>query len=252
MFIEIKGLHASYGATPILHDINVSLEEGRCTGIIGPNGSGKSTLLKCLYRVVKPTTGDIIIDGKNLASISYRDSAKKTSVLMQHHSDALEITALDVVLMARNPYKGVFEAECDEDYVIAKTAMEETGVASFQDFYFSELSGGEQQRVMLARAIAQQTPCLILDEPTNHLDITYQIQIMNLIVNRKLTIVAAIHDLNIASMYCDDIIAMKDGHIIEKGPTKTVLTTQLIETLYGVKASIVDYNGRSIIVYERG
>ena len=130
--------------------------------------------------------------------------------------------------------------------------MEETGVASFQDFYFSELSGGEQQRVMLARAIAQQTPCLILDEPTNHLDITYQIQIMNLIVNRKLTIVAAIHDLNIASMYCDDIIAMKDGHIIEKGPTKTVLTTQLIETLYGVKASIVDYNGRSITVYERG
>ena len=245
MFIEVKGLHASYGDTPILHDVNVSLGEGRCTGIIGPNGSGKSTLLKCLYRVVRPTKGDIIIAGKNLSSMSYRDSAKRTSVLMQHHSDALEITALDVVLMARNPYKGVFEAECDEDYVIAKTAMEETGVASFQDFYFSELSGGEQQRVMLARAIAQQTPCLILDEPTNHLDITYQLQIMNLIV-------AAIHDLNIASMYCDDIIAMKDGHIIAKGPTKTVLTPQLIENLYGVKASIVDHNGRSIIVYERG
>lgn len=252
MLIEVKGLHASYGDTPILHDINVSIEAGRCTGIIGPNGSGKSTLLKCLYRVVKPTKGDIIMTGDNLASMSYRDSAKKISVLMQHHSDALEITALDVVLMARNPYKGVFEAECDEDYVIAKTAMEETGVVCFQDMYFSELSGGEQQRVMLARAIAQQTPCLVLDEPTNHLDITYQLQIMNLIVNRKLTVIAAIHDLNIASMYCDDIIAMKNGCVVAKGPTKTVLTPQLIQELYGVKASIIDHNGRSVIVYERG
>lgn len=252
MLIEVKGLHASYGDTPILHDVNVSIEARRCTGIIGPNGSGKSTLLKCLYRVVKPTKGDIIIAGDNLDSMSYRDSAKKTSVLMQHHSDALEITALDVVLMARNPYKGVFEAECDEDYVIAKTAMEETGVVSFQDMYFSELSGGEQQRVMLARAIAQQTPCLVLDEPTNHLDITYQLQIMNLIVNRKLTVIAAIHDLNIASMYCDDIIAMKNGRVVAKGPTKTVLTPQLIQELYGVEASIIDHNGRSVIVYERG
>ena len=210
MFIEVKGLHASYGDTPILHDINVSLVEGRCTGIIGPNGSGKSTLLKCLYRVVRPTKGDIIIAGKNLTSMSYRDSAKKTSVLMQHHSDALEITALDVVLMARNPYKGVFEAECDEDYAIAKTAMEETGVASFQDFYFSELSGGEQQRVMLARAIAQQTPCLILDEPTNHLDIYAKDELARALREFKGTIVLVSHEPEFYEGWVTDIWNIED------------------------------------------
>ena len=216
MFIEVKGLHASYGDTPILHDINVSLVEGRCTGIIGPNGSGKSTLLKCLYRVVRPTKGDIIIAGKNLVSMSYRDSAKKTSVLMQHHSDALEITALDVVLMARNPYKGVFEAECDEDYAIAKTAMEETGVASFQDFYFSELSGGEQQRVAIARAVAKNPKILLCDEPTGALDYQTGKQVLKILqdMSRKkgATVIIVTHNASLAPI-ADRVIQMHDAQV---------------------------------------
>jgi iron(III) dicitrate ABC transporter, ATP-binding protein FecE len=157
------------------------------------------------------------------------------------------------VLMGRTPYKGITEGDSAEDVEIARRAMRETGVLSMERDSFARLSGGEQQRVMLARALTQETPCLILDEPTNHLDITYQLQIMDLIAARRLTVVAAVHDLNIAAMYCDRIVALQEGRIIAEGTPDEVLTPALIERLYRVRASVfARADGRPAVVYERG
>lgn len=253
MNICIRNLSARYDKKQVLNHINVSFPSQCLTGLIGPNGSGKSTLLKCIYRVLKPYEGDISLGEKSLSEMSYRESAKNTAVLAQHHGAGFDFTVEEVVLMGRTPYKGVLEGNNQEDKDIAYEAMKETGVEKMSHVSFSALSGGEQQRVMLARALAQQTPCLILDEPTNHLDITYQLQIMDLISTRHMTVVAAIHDLNIAAMYCDRVVAIQNGQLIAEGTPEEVLTPQRIYDLYHVKANVYQRkDGRPAILFERG
>lgn len=253
MKIEIAGVSAQYGTKPVLKDVSVTFAAGQVTGLIGPNGSGKSTLLKCIYRILKPSGGRILLGERELSTLSHRESARETAVLAQHHSAAFDFSVRDVVLMGRTPYKGITEGDSAEDVEIARRAMRETGVLSMERDSFARLSGGEQQRVMLARALTQETPCLILDEPTNHLDITYQLQIMDLIAARRLTVIAAVHDLNIAAMYCDRIVALQEGRIIAEGTPDEVLTPALIERLYRVRASVfARADGRPAVVYERG
>lgn len=253
MNIRIEGLSAGYGKRKVLDHMSVSFETNRMTGLIGPNGSGKSTLLKCIYRVIRPLGGTISIGVADLKTLSYRESAARTAVLAQHHTTGFDFTVRDVVLLGRTPYKGITEGDNETDRAIAERAMKETGVEKLADVSYSCLSGGEQQRVMLARALTQETPCLILDEPTNHLDITYQLQIMDLVSARGLTVVAAIHDLNIAAMYCDWIVALKDGQIAAEGTPEEVLTAERIWALYGVRASVWRRcDGRPAIVFERG
>lgn len=253
MNICIKNLSARYDKKQVLKHINVSFRSHCFTGLIGPNGSGKSTLLKCIYRVLKPSEGEIIVGDKKISDMSYKESAQRTAVLAQHHASGFDFTVEEVVLMGRTPYKRITEGDNREDLQIAHKAMAETGVEKMGKLSFSNLSGGEQQRVMLARALTQQTPCLILDEPTNHLDITYQLQIMDLISSRRMTVVAAIHDLNIAAMYCDRIVAIQDGNIIAEGTPQEVLTTDLIQSLYRVRAKVFPRDdGRPAIIFERG
>ena len=253
MNICIRNLSARYDKKQVLNHINVSFPSQCLTGLIGPNGSGKSTLLKCIYRVLKPYEGDISLGEKSLSAMSYRESARNTAVLAQHHGSGFDFTVEEVVLMGRTPYKGILEGNNQEDKNIAYEAMKETGVEKMSHVSFSALSGGEQQRVMLARALAQQTPCLILDEPTNHLDITYQLQIMDLISTRHMTVVAAIHDLNIAAMYCDRVVAIQNGQLIAEGTPEEVLTPQRIYELYHVKANVYQRkDGRPAILFERG
>ena len=183
----------------------------------------------------------------------YRESAKRVAVLAQHHAAGFDFDVEEVVLMGRTPYKGITEGNNREDRGIAHLAMQETGVETLAEQSFSFLSGGEQQRVMLARALTQETPCLILDEPTNHLDITYQLQIMDLVSSRHLTVLAAIHDLNIAAMYCDKIAAMKHGELIAFGRPEEVLTEERIWELYHVKAEVfLRKDGRPAVIFERG
>ena len=243
MKIQIADLSAQYGEKRVLDGVTVTFPAHRLTGLIGPNGSGKSTLLKCIYRVLKPSGGCIRLG----------ESAKETAVLAQHHGHGFDFSVRDVVLMGRTPYKGITEGDNAEDIAIARRSMDETGVLSMERDSFSWLSGGEQQRVMLARALTQETPCLILDEPTNHLDITYQLQIMDLISARGLTVVAAIHDLNIAAMYCDRIVALQRGKIIAEGTPAEVLTPELIGDLYRIRAAVsLRTDGRPAVLYERG
>lgn len=252
MDVKLQNLSVQYNRRMILKNLSITFLNGEITGIIGPNGSGKSTLLKCIYRVIHPFRGKVLIEGNDISHMSYRETAQKTAVLMQQHEANLELTVRDIVLMGRTPYKGITENDNREDCRIADSAMKETGVYSYKEIQFSCLSGGEQQRVLLARALAQQTPCLILDEPTNHLDITYQLKIMDYVCTSGKTVIAAIHDLNIAAMYCDRIIALKNGAIQADGTPKEVLIPQYIQQLYGINAEVFyRKNGRPAVIYER-
>lgn len=252
MNISLNHVSAGYGKRQVLKDVSISFESGKLTGLIGPNGCGKSTLLKCVYRILSPWAGDIHIGGQSISAMSYKDSAKCTAVLAQHHGAGFDFSVEEVVLLGRTPYKGITEGNSREDWEIARRAMEKTGVLPMAERRFSMLSGGEQQRAMLSRALTQETPCLILDEPTNHLDITYQLQIMDLVSSQHLTVVAAIHDLNIAAMYCDTLVAMKDGEILGVGTPAEILTAERIWELYHVKAEILPRrDGRVAVIFER-
>lgn len=238
MEICTHDLHAMLAGTEILHGINFTAGDRSLVGVIGPNGSGKSTLLKCIYRVLKPSEGAVFVDGQPLSECRVRDSAKKIAVLAQHNFYNFEFTVQDVVLMGRAPHKRALERDSAADFKIVYEAMERVGVAPLRDRLFSTLSGGEQQRVLLARALAQQTPCLILDEPTNHLDIKYQLELLDLVRSLDRTVVAAIHDLNIAAMYCDTIFVMQSGRIVAAGAPRDVLTRSLIRSVYEVDADV--------------
>lgn len=238
MEIRTDTLHAMLGGTEILHGIDFTAGDRSLVGVIGPNGSGKSTLLKCIYRVLKPSEGAVFVDGQPLSEYRVRDSAKKIAVLAQHNFYNFEFTVQDVVLMGRAPHKRALERDSAADFKIVHEAMERVGVAPLRDRLFSTLSGGEQQRVLLARALAQQTPCLILDEPTNHLDIKYQLELLDLVRSLDRTVIAAIHDLNIAAMYCDTIFVMQSGRIVAAGAPRDVLTRSLIRSVYEVDADV--------------
>ena len=238
MEIRTDDLHAMLGGTEILHGIDFTAGDRSLVGVIGPNGSGKSTLLKCIYRVLKPSEGAVVVDGQPRSEYRVRDSAKKIAVLAQHNFYNFEFTVQDVVLMGRAPHKRALERDSAADFKIVHEAMERVGVAPLRDRLFSTLSGGEQQRVLLARALAQQTPCLILDEPTNHLDIKYQLELLDLVRSLDRTVIAAIHDLNIAAMYCDTIFVMQSGRIVAAGAPRDVLTRSLIRSVYEVDADV--------------
>lgn len=239
------------GGKEILKGIHLDLKNKEFLGIIGPNGSGKSTFLKCVYRVQKPSAGTISFDGKKLDELSYRESALKLAVVAQHNYYSFDFSVLDVVLMGRSPHKKMMERDNREDYAIARTALETVGLAGFEKRNFSTLSGGEQQRVILARALTQQTECLVLDEPTNHLDIKYQLEIMDIVKSLNLTVMAAVHDLNIAAMYCDRLIAIRKGEVVGIGTPRELLTEKFIHDLYEVDCEIHydDRVNRMNIVY---
>lgn len=170
MRITTEQLKAVLGSNEILKGIDFQAQDNEFVGIIGPNGSGKSTLLRCLYRVLEPTQGAVYLDGKALSSYRYQESAKRISVVAQHNYYNFDFTVREVVMMGRAPHKKALDRDNADDYRIVRESLRKVGMQDFEDRSFSTLSGGEQQRIILARALAQQTPCLILDEPTNHLD----------------------------------------------------------------------------------
>ncbi len=239
MDLDISSLSFNFGSKNILADIDLSIKDNGIVGIIGPNGSGKSTLLKCIYRVLKPKTGTIFIDGKNINDYQFKETAKKMAVVAQHNDTHFDFNVLEMVLIGRSPHKKFMERDSAEDIELAYKALEQVNMKDFADRNFSSLSGGEKQRIILARALVQNTDCLILDEPTNHLDIKHQLHFMSLAKDLKITVISAIHDLNIAAMYCDKIYALKEGQIIASGSVNEVITEEVIKTLYDVEAKII-------------
>ncbi|MGP1457591.1 ABC transporter ATP-binding protein [Veillonella parvula] len=250
MNIQTDNIQVSFGPKTILYDISLDIRNKEFVGIIGPNGSGKSTFLKCLYRVLQPNHGKIFFDGTEMSSLSHRDTALKMAVVAQHSTVNFDFSVLEMVLMGRSPYKGLLDRDQIDDYEIARHALAQVGLSDFESRNFNTLSGGEQQRVILARALAQRTECLVLDEPTNHLDIKYQLELMTIVKRLDATVVSAIHDLNLAAIYCDRLIALKDGSVVCTGTPHEVLTEETIRHIYGVSATVQTLpNGRLNIIY---
>ena len=234
MMIKTEGVKFNIGKVDILKGIDIDVKNREFVGIIGPNGSGKSTFLKCIYRTLKPSSGIIKLDEVNLSKLSIKESSKKMAVVSQHNYCDFDFSVGDIVLMGRSPHKKMMERDSQRDYEIMNEALANVSMLHYKDRNFNTLSGGEQQRVILARALAQETNCLILDEPTNHLDIKYQLQLMNIVKKLDIEVIAAIHDLNIAAMYCDKIYVLKEGKIVAYGTPKEVFTKELIKEVYEV------------------
>ncbi|OON94258.1 MAG: ABC transporter [Candidatus Epulonipiscioides saccharophilum] len=250
MEISTQNLRLEIDSKTIIENINIRANNKKFIGIIGPNGSGKSTLLKCIYRVLKPSSGTVFLDNQSLNSIHVKESSKKLSVVSQHNFYNFDFTIEEVVIMGRTPHKRRLEADSSKDFEIVDNCLKKVGMYGFKGRSFNTLSGGEQQRIILARALAQETPSLILDEPTNHLDIKYQLQLLDIVKSLDITILSAIHDLNMATMYCDYIYAMKNGSIILEGTPKEVITAENIREIFEVFAKVyTDEWDRLNIVY---
>ena len=248
--IEAWDVCVSLGGKAILDHIRLTAGRQQVVGLIGPNGSGKSTLLKCIYRVLQPDRGAVLLEGRTLREYSVRQSARKLAVVAQHNTYSFDFTVREVVLMGRAPHKRTLERENAEDYRIVHRALETVGMADKETRIFSTLSGGVQQRVVLARALAQQTPCLILDEPTNHLDIRYQLQMMDLLRTLDRTVLLAVHDLNLAAAYCDVLYALQDGKLVGSGTPRELLTPAFIRQVYQVPAQVcTDEDGIPYVLF---
>ncbi|MGD6933642.1 MAG: ABC transporter ATP-binding protein [Candidatus Bathyarchaeia archaeon] len=240
--LNVNGVECRYGSVKVLSDITLEVKPGCFLGILGPNGSGKSTLLKSLSRVLKPHCGSILIDKEEIYSLKPKELAKQMAVVPQFSNVGFNFSVMDVVLMGRNPHLGDFQMETPRDVEIARKAMELTNTWHFANRPINELSGGEAQRVIIARALAQEPKILLLDEPISHLDIINQIEIMdlvkNLCVKNGLIVLAVIHDLNIASRYCDMILMLKDSKVFALGPVESVMTSANIQSVFGVDAMV--------------
>ncbi|MGL4913557.1 MAG: ABC transporter ATP-binding protein [Romboutsia sp.] len=236
--IQVKDLKFDIDKKTILKDVSFDVPKGSFVGVIGPNGSGKSTLLKNIYRLYKPTNGSIFLDNRDLATMKDKECAKEIAVLAQESNTHFDFTVEQIVKMGRYPYKSVFEDYSKNDLQMVKDMLKKVGLDNYSDRSFSNLSGGEKQRTLIARALVQNTDFLVLDEPTNHLDIGYQIQLMDLVKGLNITTLSAIHDMNMASMYCDYLIVMKDGNIIDVGTVDEVITCKMLKEVFGVNAHI--------------
>ncbi|MBD3949719.1 ABC transporter ATP-binding protein [Tuanshanicoccus lijuaniae] len=237
--ISFSNVNAYYNKQQVLKNINVSFEEGQCIGIIGPNGSGKSTLLKALMGLVK-IDGDIHIDDKTIRQLSPNQLAKRVGILEQKYSVPDYYSVFDIVMMGNYLYKKWWEFESKEDIDRVNEVLERLDLTEYKDKAFVTLSGGEQQRVMVARTLIQNPKYLLLDEPTNHLDIFYQIDLMQLVKTKFHSIIAVVHDINLAMNFCDQVIVVNNGEIVEQGETKQILTEELISKYFKVPAIQVD------------
>lgn len=236
--LEIKNLYYSYGSGDANEDVSLHVNHGEFVGLIGPNGSGKSTVLKNVYRGLIPDKGQIILDGKDLLKMSYKETAQKMAVVGQEHEIPFDFMVEEIVAMGRAPYKKLFDMDTKEDKEIVRHALEHLGMEKMLKRSYQHLSGGEKQRVVIARAIAQMCDIFILDEPTNHLDISYQIQVFDLIKRLNVTVLSAIHDLNMAALYCDRIYVLKSGRVVLNGTPEEVLTPENILEVYGVHSQV--------------
>jgi len=239
--IKIKNLSFSYDEE-VLNNININFEKGKFYTILGPNGSGKTTLLRLISKSLNVNKEEIFIEGKDLFTIKSKLLSKKMAMVPQSTEIEFDFSVEDIVLMGRTPHIPRFCSESEEDFSIAKAAMEMTNTLKLKDKKINQLSGGERQRVIVARAICQDTEIILLDEPISHLDIHHQIEIMNEIKqlneNKNITIIAVLHDLNIAAAYSDSMILMNKGHVHSFGTPEKILNEKAIEEVYGLQVYI--------------
>lgn len=240
MTLTIDGVAFAYGKNQILHDVSLSIPRGKFVGLLGPNGSGKSTLIKSIARINKLQTGQIRLDDTRLSTLSAKDHAKIVSYVPQASEFSAALSVRDCVLLGRTPYFGIRPAEADWEAV--DNAIDLFDLSELADRPMSDLSGGQAQRVLIARATAQNPQVLVLDEPTSALDLRYQVEALRLLRNltheRNLVTVIAIHDLNLAARFCDLVTVLSGGRIAEFGTTQVAYRKELLEQVYGLEVDV--------------
>jgi iron complex transport system ATP-binding protein len=255
---KVENLSLAYGRNVVIKDLVFQVMPGEMVGLIGPNGSGKSTIIKALSRVIEPHSGKILLDGKNISGISRTELARLIGVVPQMPLLPSSFTAFEIVLMGRNPHLGLLQYESERDISITWQAMERTATQSLAERRISELSGGEIQRVVIARVLAQEPKSILLDEPTANLDISHQVEILNLIKNlcleNNLTVIITLHDLNLASQYCSRLILINHGRIHAQGTPGEVINPENIKEVYGAEECVYTHpvNGLPIVLIKAG
>jgi len=240
--LEIKNVNFSYFNGKVLDNISLKVNAGERIGLLGPNGSGKSTLLKLASGILKPKNGDIILGELNLKRLNRKMIARHIAVVPQQVNIPFAFSVEEVVALGRTPFLNPLTEESAADKKIMDEAMAMAGVVNTRNRKFDELSGGERQKVVIAMALAQQPELLLLDEPTVHLDINHQVQVLetvrNLNINNGITIIAAMHDLNLAAAYFNRLILLNQGKIVSDGEPAAVLTSDNIDRVYGTRVRI--------------
>ena len=252
MELRIASLHVELGGTRIVDGVDLTVPSGCVVGLIGANGSGKSTLLRTAYRVHRPQSGQVLVGGDDVHRLSPGEAARRIAVMAQEISTEFPLTALDVALLGRVPHQRGFGADSPADLELAHAALAEVGASPLARRAFPSLSGGEKQRVLLARALTQQAPVMILDEPTNHADVGFQHELLHLVTQRGATVLAALHDVNLALAYCDRAAVLHHGRIRAEGPVAQVLTTDLVDDVLRVSSrALTDPRGGVVMSFRR-
>lgn len=241
MSLRLDHLSVDIAGQRIVTAIDLTVRDHCFAGLVGPNGSGKSTILKAVYRVHRPSAGRVLLDGTDLLSLRPRDAARRIAVVTQESTSEFDFTVREMVMIGRTPHKRCFERDTAADRGIVDQAIERASCGPLAQRRFNTLSGGEKQLVLIARALAQEADHLILDEPTNHLDIHHQVEILELIAGLGVTVLAALHDLSLAAMFCHTIHVLSAGQLVTAGPPGTVLTPETIRDAYGADVLVIEH-----------
>ncbi|MDL2237170.1 ABC transporter ATP-binding protein [Christensenellaceae bacterium OttesenSCG-928-K19] len=242
MGIEVKNISFRIDDTQILRDVSLKGESGML-GLIGPNGAGKTTLLRVISGYIKPDEGQVLLDNMPISQIDIKTRAQKMALVPQNYALDYDFTVLEVVLMGRNPHKKSFESDTPEDIALARDCINRAGIGQLESRSIMGLSGGEWQRMIIARALTQQSSILLLDEPVSNLDIKHQVGILNtvreLVTGHGLLCVCVLHDLNLAYHYCDSIALMKQGGMFATGAPRAVVTKDTLESVYETEINLL-------------
>lgn len=237
--LRVDGVRVELAGTRLVHEVGLRAAPGQVVGLIGPNGSGKSTLLRCVYRVLRPAGGAVRLGGDDLHALTPREAARRVAALTQEHSAEFDFTVAEVVAMGRLPHRRGLAGSDAADERRCAEAMRRVGVEHLAGRGFLNLSGGEKQRTLIARALVQEPRLLVLDEPTNHLDVAHQLEVLALAREAGPTVLTALHDLNLVAAHCDLLYVLRAGRIVASGPPEEVLRPELLAEVFGVRATPV-------------
>lgn len=231
------------GAANVLENVSFALPAGQILGVLGPNGAGKSTLLRLLYRYLRPRAGRALIDGTDIWSISAREAARMSAVVVQEQPATFSLTVREVVELGRGPFRSLFAAGGERNAALVESSMKRLNLGMLAHRCVGTLSGGERQRVMFARALVQEPRVLILDEPTNHLDIRYRLELLGLVQELGLTVVCSLHDLDAAIEHADKVLLLSQGRVAAFGEPERALSSRLVSSVYLVSANLEVLSG---------